>query len=137
MLAPSRSPKRFDSRRTVQERPLRDQSDASGKLKATMPLVVTSATISQKPLAPSPPAEPPAGPQKASIMQQPRAVWAVLVASVVAFMGIGLVDPILPIIGKGLNATPSQIELLFTSYFLIIGVSNLPAGFVSSRIRGK
>jgi len=61
----------------------------------------------------------------------------VLVASVVAFMGIGLVDPILPVIGKGLHASPSQIELLFTSYFLIIGVSNLLAGFVSSRIGNK
>ena len=30
-----------------------------------------------------------------SILQQPRAVWAVAFACVIAFMGIGLVDPIL------------------------------------------
>ncbi len=51
--------------------------------------------------------------------------------------GIGLVDPILPVIGKGLDATHSQVELLFTSYFLIIGISNLLTGFVSSRLGDK
>jgi MFS transporter, ACDE family, multidrug resistance protein len=69
--------------------------------------------------------------------RQPAAVWAVLLACVVAFMGIGLVDPILPIIAKGLQASPSQVELLFTSYFAIIGISNLAAGWVSSRIGSK
>jgi ACDE family multidrug resistance protein len=69
--------------------------------------------------------------------QQPTAIWAVLLACVVAFMGIGLVDPILPIIAKGLDASPSQVELLFTSYFAIIGISNLGAGWLSSRIGTK
>ena len=69
--------------------------------------------------------------------KQPPAVWAVLAASVVAFMGIGLVDPILPVIGEGLDASHAEIELLFTSYFLIIGVSNLLTGWVSSRIGAK
>ena len=69
------------------------------------------------------------------IYGQPRAVWAVLGAGIVAFMGIGLVDPILPIIATGIHASGSQVELLFTSYFLIIGVSNLLAGFVSTRKR--
>jgi MFS transporter, ACDE family, multidrug resistance protein len=73
----------------------------------------------------------------ARFQQQPAAVWAVLIACVVAFMGIGLVDPILPIIADGLHATPSQVELLFTSYFAIIGVSNLAAGWLSSRIGAK
>jgi MFS transporter, ACDE family, multidrug resistance protein len=68
------------------------------------------------------------------LKNQPRAVWAVLLACVVTFMGIGLVDPILPVIAKGLHASPSQVELLFTSYFLIIGVSNLFAGWLASRI---
>ena len=68
---------------------------------------------------------------------QPKAVWAVLAASVVAFMGIGLVDPILPVIGEGLDASHSEIELLFTSYFLIIGLSNLLTGWVSSRLGEK
>lgn len=45
-----------------------------------------------------------------SLLRQPKAVWATAGASVVAFMGIGLVDPILPSIAKGLEATPSQVS---------------------------
>src|SRR5690348_8921969 len=59
------------------------------------------------------------------ILCQPKAVWATAGASVVAFMGIGLVDPILPSIARGLQATPSQVSLLFTSYFLITAVAML------------
>ncbi|HEY7077692.1 MAG TPA: MFS transporter [Solirubrobacteraceae bacterium] len=66
--------------------------------------------------------------------RQPKAVWAVAFACVVAFMGIGLVDPILPAIATQLHASPSQVELLFTSYFAFTGVSMLVTGFVSSRI---
>ncbi|WP_420035439.1 MFS transporter [Streptomyces sp. cg28] len=72
-----------------------------------------------------------------SILRQPKAVWATAGASVVAFMGIGLVDPILPSIAQGLKATQSQVSLLFTSYFLITAVAMLVTGFVSSRIGGK
>lgn len=72
-----------------------------------------------------------------SLLRQPKAVWATAGASVVAFMGIGLVDPILPSIAKGLEATPSQVSLLFTSYFLITAVAMLVTGFVSSRIGGR
>ncbi|MFE0088199.1 MFS transporter [Streptomyces sp. NPDC058992] len=78
---------------------------------------------------------PPAGAQ--GILRQPKAVWATAGASVVAFMGIGLVDPILPSIAKGLDATASQVSLLFTSYFLITAVAMLVTGFVSSRIGGR
>ena len=45
-----------------------------------------------------------------NILRQPKAVWAVAFACVIAFMGIGLVDPILPALGKSLHATPSQAE---------------------------
>ncbi|MGR7001105.1 MFS transporter [Yinghuangia aomiensis] len=72
-----------------------------------------------------------------SILRQPMAVWATAFAAVVAFMGIGLVDPILPSIAKGLEASPSQVSLLFTSYFLITAVAMLVTGFVSSRIGGR
>ncbi|MFF0437596.1 MFS transporter [Streptomyces sp. NPDC004327] len=71
------------------------------------------------------------------LLRQPPAVWATAGASVVAFMGIGLVDPILPSIAQGLHATPSQVSLLFTSYFLITAVAMLVTGFVSSRIGGR
>jgi ACDE family multidrug resistance protein len=72
-----------------------------------------------------------------SLLRQPKAVWATAGASVVAFMGIGLVDPILPSIASGLRATPGQVSLLFTSYFLITAVAMLVTGFVSSRIGGR
>ncbi|MGP4000897.1 MFS transporter [Streptomyces sp. 8N706] len=72
-----------------------------------------------------------------SILRQPLSVWATAGAAVVAFMGIGLVDPILPSIAKGLEATPSQVSLLFTSYFLITAFAMLVTGFVSSRTGGR
>jgi MFS transporter, ACDE family, multidrug resistance protein len=68
------------------------------------------------------------------LLKQPRSVWAVAFACVVAFMGIGLVDPILPTLAHDLHATPSQVSLLFTSYFAMTGLSMLVGGWVSSRI---
>ncbi|MCW2797300.1 MFS transporter [Nocardioides sp.] len=75
--------------------------------------------------------------QKASFFDQPRAVWAVAFACVISFMGIGLVDPILKSIADQLNATPSQVSLLFTSYMAVMGVAMLVTGVVSSRIGAK
>lgn len=72
-----------------------------------------------------------------SLLSQPRSVWAVAFSCVVAFMGIGLVDPILPTLREDLGATPSQISLLFTSYMLVTGLAMLITGFVSSRIGTK
>ncbi|MFN6543109.1 MFS transporter [Mycolicibacterium nivoides] len=69
--------------------------------------------------------------------RQPKAVWAVAFASVVAFMGIGLVDPILKPIADNLDASPSQVSLLFTSYMAVMGVAMLVTGVVSSRIGPK
>jgi ACDE family multidrug resistance protein len=69
--------------------------------------------------------------------RQPKAVWAVAFASVVAFMGIGLVDPILKPIADNLNASPSQVSLLFTSYMAVMGVAMLITGVVASRIGPK
>jgi ACDE family multidrug resistance protein len=68
---------------------------------------------------------------------QPRAVWAVAFACVVSFMGIGLVDPILKTLAGQLKATPSQVELLFTSYLVVTAVAMLVTGWVSSRIGPK
>jgi MFS transporter, ACDE family, multidrug resistance protein len=79
----------------------------------------------------------PLAPPKGSILQQPRAVWAVAFACVIAFMGIGLVDPILKPIADQLDATPSQVSLLFTSYMAVMGVTMLITGVVSSRIGAK
>ena len=68
---------------------------------------------------------------------QPKAVWAVAFAAVVSFMGLGLVDPILPAIAHDLKASPSDVELLFTSYFAVTGVTMLVTSAVSSRIGPK
>src|ERR1700709_2199420 len=51
-----------------------------------------------------------------AVRGQPRAVWVTRFAAVIAFMGIGLVDPILKSIAAGLDASPSQVTLLFSSY---------------------
>ncbi len=72
--------------------------------------------------------------EQESILRQPKAVWAVAFACVVSFMGLGLVDPILPVIARQLNATKSQVELVFTSYFLVTGVAMIITGVVSSRL---
>ncbi|MBO2461077.1 MFS transporter [Actinomadura violacea] len=79
--------------------------------------------------------QPSAGAQ--SPFKQPKAVWAVAFACVVSFMGIGLVDPILPAISSDLHASPSQVTLLFTSYLVVTAVAMLVTGFVSSRIGAK
>ena len=73
----------------------------------------------------------------ASVWRQPAQVWAVAFACVVAFMGIGLVDPILPAIAASLDATPVETELLFTSYLLVTGLAMLVTSWVSSRIGTK
>jgi MFS family permease len=69
--------------------------------------------------------------------RQPRAVWAVAFACVISFMGIGLVDPILPALATDLHATPSQVSLLFTSYLVVTAVAMLVVGAVASRIGAK
>jgi MFS family permease len=73
----------------------------------------------------------------ASPFKQPKAVFAVAFACVVSFMGIGLVDPILPAISNQLHASPSQVTLLFTSYLVVTAVAMLVTGWVSSRIGAK
>nr|WP_226925207.1 MFS transporter [Georgenia thermotolerans] len=75
--------------------------------------------------------------EKASLRKQPKAVWATALAAAFAFMGIGLVDPILPAIAANLDASPSQVSLLFTSYFTVNAFAMLLTGFVSTRIGGK
>lgn len=72
-----------------------------------------------------------------AVKGQPRSVWVVAFAAVIAFMGIGLVDPILTSIAEGLDATPSQVTLLFASY-LIVQVLAMPVtGMLASRFGGK
>ena len=77
------------------------------------------------------------GTPQGSVWRQPAQVWAVAFACVVAFMGIGLVDPILPAIADSLKASPVETELLFTSYLLVTGLAMLVTSWISSRIGAK
>jgi len=72
-----------------------------------------------------------------SPFKQPKAVFAVAFACVVSFMGIGLVDPILPAISNQLHASPSEVTLLFTSYLVVTAIAMLITNWVSSRIGAK
>jgi len=76
-------------------------------------------------------------PARPSLFRQPVAVWAVAFACAVSFMGIGLVDPILPAISRELDASPAQTMLLFTSYLLITSIAMFFSGFISSRLGVK
>lgn len=71
------------------------------------------------------------------MLRQPRTVLSIAFACVIAFMGIGLVDPILKPIADELGASPSQVSLLFTSYMAVMGVAMLITGWVSSRLGAK
>ena len=73
----------------------------------------------------------------ASPFKQQKAVFAVAFACVVSFMGIGLVDPILPAISNQLHASPSEVTLLFTSYLVVTAVAMLITNWVSSRVGAK
>lgn len=66
--------------------------------------------------------------------KQPKTVWAVAFAAMVSFMGIGLVDPILPAITEQLNATPSEASLLFTSYLFVTAIAMFFTSWVSARL---
>ena len=72
-----------------------------------------------------------------AVKGQPRAVWVTAFAAVIAFMGIGLVDPILKSIGEGLDATPQQVTLLFSSYIFVQVFAMLVTGVFSARYGAK
>ena len=69
--------------------------------------------------------------------RQPKAVWAVVFATAVAFMGTGLVNPILKPIAESLKASPSQVSLLFTSYMAVNAVAMLVTSVIASRLGPK
>ncbi|WP_229053659.1 MFS transporter [Aeromicrobium sp. Leaf350] len=75
--------------------------------------------------------------ERSSLTSQPAAVYAVAFACVVSFMGIGLVDPILPALRDDLEASESQVTLLFTSYLVVTAVAMLVTNAVSSRLGAK
>jgi ACDE family multidrug resistance protein len=58
-------------------------------------------------------------------------------ATFLAFSGIGVVDPILPIIAEKIGATHWQVEMLFTAYIFTMAVMMLPAGLFAARFGDK
>lgn len=68
---------------------------------------------------------------------QPKAVWITAFAAVIAFMGIGLVDPILLSIAEALQAGPEQVTLLFSSYLGVQVLAMLITGAFSARFGAK
>lgn len=67
----------------------------------------------------------------------PAAVMATAFAAFIAFTGIGVVDPLLGMIGRDMGATPSQVEWLFTSYILVMSLAMLLSGVLATRIGGR
>lgn len=72
-----------------------------------------------------------------AVKGQPKQVWITAFAAVIAFMGIGLVDPILLSIAEGLDATPQQTTLLFSSYLAIQVVAMLVTSSASAKFGAK
>ncbi|GAA5157675.1 MULTISPECIES: MFS transporter [Amycolatopsis] len=72
-----------------------------------------------------------------AVKGQPKQVWITAFAAVIAFMGIGLVDPILLSIAEGLHATASQVTLLFSSYLGVQVLAMLITGAASARFGPK
>lgn len=58
-------------------------------------------------------------------------------ATFLAFMGMGVVDPILPDIAQHLGATSWQVELLFTTYIFMMALIMIPAGMLASKLGDK
>lgn len=64
-------------------------------------------------------------------------VLAAAFATYVVFLGIGVVDPVLPTIAESMGATHTMVELLFTSYILVMSLAMLASGAVATRIGDK
>ncbi|WP_224424659.1 MFS transporter [Methanobrevibacter sp. TMH8] len=64
-------------------------------------------------------------------------VWAVFFAGIIAFMGLGLVDPILPAISSQLGASQTEATLLFSGYNAIMAVAMLITGFINRKLGTK
>lgn len=69
--------------------------------------------------------------------KQMRARWITVTAAFLAFMGIGVVDPILPVIAESIGATHWQVEMLFTAYIFTMAIMMIPVGLVVSRVGDK
>ncbi|SFV00243.1 MFS transporter [Alicyclobacillus macrosporangiidus] len=65
------------------------------------------------------------------------AVWATAFATLIAFMGIGVVDPILSSILKAMHASAFAVEWLFTSYIAVMALAMLLSGVLSTKFGAR
>src|SRR5699024_8275332 len=128
---PHRSPTRRAPRMTS---PLTDSSTPTGPAGPTeAPGGHPSGSSTSEQAAASPASHDAAAPTLRDAFRQPKSVWAIAFAATVSFMGIGLVDPILPAISSQLDATPSQAMLLFTSYLFITALAMFFTSWFASK----
>ncbi|MDI3257324.1 MAG: MFS transporter [Kyrpidia sp.] len=66
-----------------------------------------------------------------------RAIYATCLAALFGFMGIGVVDPLLPVIASQIGAQKWQIELLFTTYIFMMAIVMIPAGIFAANRGNK
>ncbi len=66
-----------------------------------------------------------------------KSAIVVAFATFVAFMGIGVVDPLLPLIAKEMGASAFDVEWLFTSYIAVMAIAMLIAGWLSTTIGNR
>ncbi|WP_371377066.1 MFS transporter [Sporomusa aerivorans] len=64
-------------------------------------------------------------------------MYIIAFATFLAFMGIGVVDPILPVIAKQIGAKHWEIEMLFTAYIFTMAFIMVPAGLAANRFGEK
>ncbi|HUW65762.1 MAG TPA: MFS transporter [Spirochaetia bacterium] len=65
------------------------------------------------------------------------AVLATAFATLIAFTGIGVVDPLLSLIAGAMGASPAQVEWLFTSYIAVMSLAMLLSGVLATRIGSR
>lgn len=58
-------------------------------------------------------------------------------ATFLAFMGIGVVDPLLPVIAEQIGASHWQVEMLFTAYIFTMAVMMIPVGLLAGKFGDK
>ncbi|QAY61984.1 MFS transporter [Xylanimonas allomyrinae] len=65
------------------------------------------------------------------------AIYATALTAFFAIAGIGVVDPILPVIGQEIGASTWQIELLFTAYIAVMAIFMIPVTISTGRFGYK
>ncbi|MFQ3545465.1 MFS transporter [Halobacillus rhizosphaerae] len=66
-----------------------------------------------------------------------RGRFITVLATFLAFMGIGVVDPILPVIAKQIGASHWQVEMLFTAYIFTMAIMMIPASLLAGKFGDK